>query len=829
MAREAWAARAVLGVPAGGRDLWLGATPAAAVTASDLQAGGAALAALDEARDLAAEEHNRRCHPHSPFVQADWADYCRAMQARSAVAGCAGGSGSSALQLDSTAFHDLQPAHPCLAHDQSIAEFVAAQPLGAELAGNSSSGSGETGAPATLSSTVSGVLRALLVDTEQYEGAPLSRLSAAHGGEQLSGVPGADMQVASGYGALLCGIAAREQVRVHCDTVVTAVDVALDCVRVRATRLDPLAQPAASAHGSSARPVERPAPPADPRTLAGTPVTYRARYVLVTVPLGVLQRGHISFSPPLPRWKTAAIDALGYGLLNKTVLQFDRPWWDDELRDQRTGDARPDSAEGVSPARPALSRTNVINVLPAAGSDEPPLWIVSMSRALTAAQSLNADSACTPAQGQTATSASDRNHDRDGAWQTLMSNARPLAPSCQLEDTYIAGNVHEEDGEEQQAETPSVPAPAPALAPLPCMQEGATVAAGATAAHSLSTSGVGVAPLAPPPSAPSLSLGGSPHVLVSFSSCFDAASDFRASAAEAHPDSAVVAALMRRLRRAFGDEEQRAEEEGTETAAAAADESKAAVRVLSVSTDAEVVQRHTIDAGAAEQSGAATTGPASASLLSVPTSFSFSAPRYTTLARRRRGSGAAAVVPDPIGYVVTRWGLESHSHGAYAHFRPGTGPHTCAELARPVRVRVRPCGPVPAPATVPSATADPTATVESTADLECVEEDASGQCTAEGPATANGAIASAAPSSSCCAPASAPAPAPTPAPSSVSLPSAVRLLWAGEATLGVHLGCADSAWLSGVREAKRIAALWDEQDHSTSLAVAATHQHQRCN
>ncbi len=51
--------------------------------------------------------------------------------------------------------------------------------------------------------------------------------------------------------------------------------------------------------------------------------------VLVTVPLGVLQAGSIVFDPPLPDSKQHAIDRLGMGVLEKVVLRFDTPFWDD--------------------------------------------------------------------------------------------------------------------------------------------------------------------------------------------------------------------------------------------------------------------------------------------------------------------------------------------------------------------------------------------------------------------------------------------------------------------------------------------------------------------
>jgi polyamine oxidase len=49
--------------------------------------------------------------------------------------------------------------------------------------------------------------------------------------------------------------------------------------------------------------------------------------VIVTVPLGVLKAGSITFHPPLPEAKRRAIERLGFGLLNKVVLAFEEPFW----------------------------------------------------------------------------------------------------------------------------------------------------------------------------------------------------------------------------------------------------------------------------------------------------------------------------------------------------------------------------------------------------------------------------------------------------------------------------------------------------------------------
>lgn len=52
-----------------------------------------------------------------------------------------------------------------------------------------------------------------------------------------------------------------------------------------------------------------------------------ATHVIVTVPLGVLKAGGITFSPPLPADKAAAIGRLQMGNLEKVVLRYDTDWF----------------------------------------------------------------------------------------------------------------------------------------------------------------------------------------------------------------------------------------------------------------------------------------------------------------------------------------------------------------------------------------------------------------------------------------------------------------------------------------------------------------------
>ncbi|KAI4321633.1 hypothetical protein MLD38_034994 [Melastoma candidum] len=53
--------------------------------------------------------------------------------------------------------------------------------------------------------------------------------------------------------------------------------------------------------------------------------------ILVTVPLGCLKAETIKFLPPLPPWKLSSIKCLGFGILNKIVLEFPNVFWDESV------------------------------------------------------------------------------------------------------------------------------------------------------------------------------------------------------------------------------------------------------------------------------------------------------------------------------------------------------------------------------------------------------------------------------------------------------------------------------------------------------------------
>lgn len=57
---------------------------------------------------------------------------------------------------------------------------------------------------------------------------------------------------------------------------------------------------------------------------------FAADKVLVTVPLGVLKAGAVTFDPPLPAPKQLAIGRLGFGTLNKIALHYPECFWPEE-------------------------------------------------------------------------------------------------------------------------------------------------------------------------------------------------------------------------------------------------------------------------------------------------------------------------------------------------------------------------------------------------------------------------------------------------------------------------------------------------------------------
>jgi polyamine oxidase len=63
------------------------------------------------------------------------------------------------------------------------------------------------------------------------------------------------------------------------------------------------------------------------RVRSGDGTSEEGSHVVVTVPLGVLKRDVLQFSPALPPDRLAAIGRLGFGRYEKVALRFDEPFW----------------------------------------------------------------------------------------------------------------------------------------------------------------------------------------------------------------------------------------------------------------------------------------------------------------------------------------------------------------------------------------------------------------------------------------------------------------------------------------------------------------------
>lgn len=70
------------------------------------------------------------------------------------------------------------------------------------------------------------------------------------------------------------------------------------------------------------------------KVITGNGDILEAEKIVITVPLGVLQRGSIEFSPPLPAHQNAFRE-IGYGGVIKFFFQFDEPFWEGRERPLR--------------------------------------------------------------------------------------------------------------------------------------------------------------------------------------------------------------------------------------------------------------------------------------------------------------------------------------------------------------------------------------------------------------------------------------------------------------------------------------------------------------
>lgn len=125
-------------------------------------------------------------------------------------------------------------------------------------------------------------------------GADISQLSAKLFDEDEL-FSGKDHIVTNGYDGIAQFLARDLDIRL--DTKITAIDYSREGVRVQSNQEE-----------------------------------FVADYLILTVPLGVLQSGTISFTPRLPESKTQVLATMGMGNVNKFLLLWDTPFWDTSLQ-----------------------------------------------------------------------------------------------------------------------------------------------------------------------------------------------------------------------------------------------------------------------------------------------------------------------------------------------------------------------------------------------------------------------------------------------------------------------------------------------------------------
>ena len=132
--------------------------------------------------------------------------------------------------------------------------------------------------------------------------APLSKVSMAHWNqdEAYGGFGGAHCMIKGGYGAVT-------------DTLAKGLDVRFGVAVDAIARVD--------GDGDVGGVV----------VTSKTGEVFEGSACVVTVPLGCLKNGDVTFSPPLSASKTASVARLGFGRLNKIALEFSEAFWDDSV------------------------------------------------------------------------------------------------------------------------------------------------------------------------------------------------------------------------------------------------------------------------------------------------------------------------------------------------------------------------------------------------------------------------------------------------------------------------------------------------------------------
>lgn len=138
--------------------------------------------------------------------------------------------------------------------------------------------------------------------------------------EEWGGFGGPHAMVVGGFGQAMQGLAQQLGDALRLSTAV---------VKIEYSQPEQQQQQQPPQEGADQAGSDKPEQPADaaPQQPAAVRVktaqgeVLEAALVLVTLPLGVLKAGAVAFEPPLPGWKSSVVGRMGFGDLNKVVLQ----------------------------------------------------------------------------------------------------------------------------------------------------------------------------------------------------------------------------------------------------------------------------------------------------------------------------------------------------------------------------------------------------------------------------------------------------------------------------------------------------------------------------
>jgi monoamine oxidase len=166
--------------------------------------------------------------------------------------------------------------------------------------------------------------------------ADLSQLSAKHWDmDDASAFMGPHMLVRDGYSSLAHSVAKELDIRYDCAISRIEHDIPIAASAYGAISSDIAELPLSAGGDTNTEPLGRSVgelmllsrKPVGVRVLTRDGGVFTGEHVIVTTPLGCLQSGDIQFDPPLPYWKSSAVNNIGFGLLNKIVMRFETAFW----------------------------------------------------------------------------------------------------------------------------------------------------------------------------------------------------------------------------------------------------------------------------------------------------------------------------------------------------------------------------------------------------------------------------------------------------------------------------------------------------------------------